>query len=115
MPRSSTTFTNIRQRMINPSPAALRRRNKHGLTPKQVEVVNHLAEGTSDEDIQYIMRIRSSTLYTHVDCILTTLKLPSKRKLIVWGIRNGYGEHNIEPAQHEQRLKYIQRSATSHG
>jgi DNA-binding NarL/FixJ family response regulator len=65
------------------------------LTPRQVEILQKMADGMSSEAISRSLEISPQTLRTHVQNILTRLKVHSKIEALALAIRHG----QVTPSQ----------------
>jgi two-component system response regulator DegU len=59
------------------------------LTPRQIEILQNMADGMSSEQIARSLGISPQTLRTHVQNILTRLKVHSKIEALALAIRHG--------------------------
>jgi DNA-binding NarL/FixJ family response regulator len=59
------------------------------LTPRQIEILRKMADGLSSEAISRSLEISPQTLRTHVQNILTRLKVHSKIEALALAIRHG--------------------------
>ena len=64
-----------------------------GLTEREREVLTHLAEGASNQDIADVLNISSNTVARHRENIMRKLNLHSRAALVKYAIRKGL----IEP------------------
>jgi len=64
-----------------------------GLTEREREVLTHLAEGASNQDIAEVLNISSNTVARHRENIMRKLNLHSRAALVKYAIRKGL----IEP------------------
>ena len=62
------------------------------LTPREVEVVQALAEGLSDKEVADRLYIKSKTVRIHVANILGKLGLESRLQLVLFAVRHGLVE-----------------------
>ena len=72
-----------------PGPAGL----ETGLafTPRELEVLRHLADGRSDREIGDALYISHRTVATHVASILGKLDISSRTAAAAYAIRHGLG------------------------
>ncbi len=60
-----------------------------GLTEREREVLTHLAEGASNQDIAEVLNISSNTVARHRENIMRKLNLHSRAALVKYAIRKG--------------------------
>ena len=65
------------------------RRSRHGLTPREVEVLRLLAAGQSDRRIAELLFISRHTAANHVASILGKLALHSRAAAAAYAVRHG--------------------------
>ena len=63
--------------------------DRHGLTPREVEVVRLVAAGRSNREIAATLFVSQSTAISHVRNILAKLGLDSRTAVAAWAIRHG--------------------------
>jgi len=63
--------------------------DRHGLTPREAEVVRLLAAGRSNRAIAAALFVSQSTAISHVRNILAKLDLDSRTAVAAWAIRHG--------------------------
>jgi DNA-binding CsgD family transcriptional regulator len=73
-----------KKRKTQPSPQPHR-----GLTPRQLEVLDHLSNGMSTDQIAAALGIQRETVRNHVRGILRTLGVPSRLEPVVQARRRG--------------------------
>jgi DNA-binding NarL/FixJ family response regulator len=59
------------------------------LTPRETEILQHMADGARNEQISAFLGISQATLRTHVQNILTKLGVHSKTEALAFAIRHG--------------------------
>jgi two-component system response regulator NreC len=64
-------------------------RNMDGLTPREQEVLTHLAEGLNNPDIGELLGISPKTVARHRENIMRKLNLHSRTELVKYAIRKG--------------------------
>jgi DNA-binding NarL/FixJ family response regulator len=74
-------------------------RGKHGrpkatekqiqLTPRELDVLRHLAAGLPNREIAQLLGIRFDTVKDHVTTIRSKLKVSSRKQAALWAIQNG--------------------------
>nr|WP_296604704.1 LuxR C-terminal-related transcriptional regulator [Nocardioides sp.] len=67
------------------------RRDGHGLTERQVEVLQLLARGLSNAEIASELQLSEHTVHRHVANIYTTLDLGSRAAAAAYAVRHGLG------------------------
>ncbi|MDX1664387.1 MAG: response regulator transcription factor [Candidatus Promineifilaceae bacterium] len=60
------------------------------LTPREVEVLQLIARGQSNQEIAEALTISVATVYTHVSNILSKLHLASRTQAALYALREGY-------------------------
>ena len=60
-----------------------------GLTPREREVLQALAEGLSDKEIARRLHVGEGTVHTHVTNILSKLEVSSRLQALVFAVRHG--------------------------
>lgn len=66
-----------------------RRTNDYGLTPRQVEVLQHLARGLSNKEISLDMNLAEGTVKIHVAAIFQTLHVNNRMDAVLAAQRLG--------------------------
>jgi NarL family two-component system response regulator LiaR len=70
------------------------------LTPREVDVLRHLARGLNNQEIADELVVSVATVYTHVSNILAKLHLASRTQAALYALREGYaslyGEDGLE-------------------
>ena len=67
----------------------LRGGDKPSLSPREREILGHLARGASNKEIARELAVAESTVKIHVQHILRKLNLASRVQAAVWAIENG--------------------------
>ncbi|HEU5430491.1 MAG TPA: LuxR C-terminal-related transcriptional regulator [Thermomicrobiales bacterium] len=62
---------------------------RHGLSPREIDVVRLIADGRSNQEIADALFISHRTATTHVRNIFTKLSLDSRAAVAAWAIRQG--------------------------
>lgn len=60
---------------------------RHGLSPRELEVTNLVAEGHGDGAIAYLLDISPNTVRKHVSSALHKLDFHNRVQLAVWFVR----------------------------
>ncbi len=63
--------------------------NNESLTPKEIEIVKLICKGKLLKEIAYDLKIKLSTLNTHLKNIYHKTHCSNLRELLLWGLRNG--------------------------
>lgn len=74
---------------FNPDRTAEEAANLDGLTPREHEVLTHLAEGASNNEIAESLVISPKTVERHRENIMRKLNLHSRSELVRYAIRKG--------------------------
>lgn len=67
------------------------------LTEREVEVLNLVARGLSNQEIAVTLVVSVATVYTHVSNILTKLHLASRTQAALYALREGYASLYDDP------------------
>ncbi len=59
------------------------------LTPREREVLQALAQGSSDKEIARQLHVGEGTVHTHVTNILSKLEVSSRLQALVFAVRHG--------------------------
>ena len=62
---------------------------RHGLTPRELEVLNLVAAGRSNREIADLLFLSERTVENHVRHVLTKLDVPSRVAAAAYAIRHG--------------------------
>ena len=65
-------------------------RDSEELTPREIDVLQHLASGLSNKEIAVRLGISDHTVKFHVNALLTKLCADSRTEAVVRGVRLGY-------------------------
>jgi DNA-binding NarL/FixJ family response regulator len=65
------------------------RRTKEGLTPREQEVLNHLARGCSNKEIAQNLSISEKTVKSHLNSIFRKLNVTRRLQAILYTIKRG--------------------------
>jgi DNA-binding NarL/FixJ family response regulator len=76
----------LRRRSVNDADIA---RRIERLTPREVEILQHMAQGEAPEEIARDLGMSHNTLRTHIQNVLTKLGVHSKLDAIIAAIRHG--------------------------
>jgi NarL family two-component system response regulator YdfI len=75
--------------MLSSAPQALHGSPQHALTPREIEVLNMLAEGVGNKAIAWRLGISEHTVKFHVGSIFTKLNASTRTEAVTLGIRQG--------------------------
>jgi DNA-binding NarL/FixJ family response regulator len=73
------------QRLVVSDPAAA----PDGLTPRETEVLRHIAAGESNQEIAAALFVSEATVKTHVNHIFAKTGLRDRAQLVAYGFRHG--------------------------
>jgi NarL family two-component system response regulator YdfI len=75
--------------MLSPAPRELPGASQQALTPREIEVLNMLAEGLGNKAIAWRLGISEHTVKFHLGSIFTKLNASSRTEAVTLGIRQG--------------------------
>jgi DNA-binding NarL/FixJ family response regulator len=75
-------------RMNGPGPAGLAGLGRQSLTPRELEIVQHLAEGKTSKEVSALLGISVKTTETHRSNIMRKLNFHSVSQLVMYAVRN---------------------------
>jgi two-component system nitrate/nitrite response regulator NarL len=61
-----------------------------GLTPREIEVLEHLARGDCNKLIARDLGIAAATVKVHVKSLLRKIRLLNRTQAAVWAVNNGF-------------------------
>lgn len=64
---------------------------RYGITPRELEVIDLLVRGMTNQEIADGLFITRRTATTHVSNILNKLGLDSRTAIVAWAVREGLG------------------------
>ncbi len=70
-------------------PASLKGERSHGLTPRELEVLQHICAGRSNREIAEKLELSVNTVAVHRANIMNTLGVHKTAELVVYAITNG--------------------------
>jgi DNA-binding NarL/FixJ family response regulator len=70
-------------------PAALKGERGAGLTPRELEILQHIVAGKSNKEIAVDLNLSSNTVAVHRANIMDALGMHKTAELVVYAIRNG--------------------------
>lgn len=71
-----------------------RQPTKHGLTPREIEILTHLAEGREDKEIAASLNISSSTVHNHVRNVFRKISVENRTEAAIFALVNGIAPQN---------------------
>jgi DNA-binding NarL/FixJ family response regulator len=80
------------KRVLDPSlakPAALKGERAAGLTPRELEILQHIVAGKSNKEIAGDLNLSVNTVAVHRANIMDSLGIHKTAELVVYAIRNG--------------------------
>ena len=75
-------------RFLDRDPVALARASANRLTPRELEIVQHLAEGKTSKEVSALLGISIKTTETHRSNIMRKLNFHSVSQLVMYAVRN---------------------------
>jgi DNA-binding NarL/FixJ family response regulator len=72
-----------------PRPASLKGERNHGLTPRELEVLQLICSGLSNRDIAAKLELSANTVAVHRANIMNALGVHKTAELVVYAIHNG--------------------------
>ena len=78
----------IEGRLSDRSPAVLSEVGRNRLTPRELEIVQHLAEGKTSKEVSALLGISVKTTETHRSNIMRKLNFHSVSQLVMYAVRN---------------------------
>ena len=70
-------------------PAALKGERDSGLTPRELEILQHIVAGQSNKEIAAELNLSANTIAVHRANIMDALGIHKTAELVVYAIRNG--------------------------
>jgi DNA-binding NarL/FixJ family response regulator len=70
-------------------PANLKGERSGGLTPRELEILQHIVAGKSNKEIAVDLNLSANTVAVHRANIMDTLGIHKTAELVVYAIRNG--------------------------
>ena len=90
--RIDAALADVLEDILGEDPAeAAQAVGRFGLTPRQVEVLNLVAEGQSNADIAAGLGMSENTVRIHVSAILRALGLSNRTQAALWALQIGRG------------------------
>lgn len=71
------------------------------LTPREIEILDYVAQGNSNKEIAYQLRISDQTVKNHITSILRKLAVNDRTQAVIYALRHGWIKLNDE-AQRDQ-------------
>jgi DNA-binding NarL/FixJ family response regulator len=79
------------------------------LTPREIEILEYVAQGNSNKEIAYQLGISDQTVKNHITSILRKLAVNDRTQAVIFALRHGWIklEELDEPEQFEPRLRAV--------
>ena len=78
----------IEGRLSDRGPGVLSEASRNRLTPRELEIVQHLAEGKTSKEVSALLGISVKTTETHRSNIMRKLNFHSVSQLVMYAVRN---------------------------
>jgi DNA-binding NarL/FixJ family response regulator len=101
--RFAVADTSVQDRAARPSPseppgpAAGTGESPDGLTPREAEVLGHIAAGLSNAEIAAALYLSEATVKTHINHIFSKTGLRDRAQLVGYAFRNGLASAELVP------------------
>lgn len=76
------------------------------LTPREIEILDYVAQGNSNKEIAYQLRISDQTVKNHITSILRKLAVNDRTQAVIFALRHGWIKLG-EPEEPEPRLRAV--------
>lgn len=76
------------------------------LTPREIEILDYVAQGNSNKEIAYQLRISDQTVKNHITSILRKLAVNDRTQAVIFALRHGWIKLG-EPEAPEPRLRAV--------
>jgi DNA-binding NarL/FixJ family response regulator len=76
------------------------------LTPREIEILDYVAQGNSNKEIAYQLHISDQTVKNHITSILRKLAVNDRTQAVIFALRHGWIKLD-EPDQPEARLRAV--------
>lgn len=76
------------------------------LTPREIEILDYVAQGNSNKEIAYQLRISDQTVKNHITSILRKLAVNDRTQAVIFALRHGWIKLG-EPGEAEPRLRAV--------
>ena len=76
------------------------------LTPREIEILDYVAQGNSNKEIAYQLRISDQTVKNHITSILRKLAVNDRTQAVIFALRHGWIKLG-EPEEPELRLRAV--------
>jgi DNA-binding NarL/FixJ family response regulator len=76
------------------------------LTPREIEILDYVAQGNSNKEIAYQLHISDQTVKNHITSILRKLAVNDRTQAVIFALRHGWIKLD-EPEQPEIRLRAV--------
>ena len=74
------------------------------LTPREIEILDHVAQGNSNKEIARILSISDQTVKNHITSILRKLAVNDRTQAVIYALRHGWIRLSDDDPQ-EQELR----------
>lgn len=76
------------------------------LTPREIEILDYVAQGNSNKEIAYQLGISDQTVKNHITSILRKLAVNDRTQAVIFALRHGWIKLE-DPEQPEPRLRAV--------
>lgn len=76
------------------------------LTPREIEILDYVAQGNSNKEIAYQLHISDQTVKNHITSILRKLAVNDRTQAVIFALRHGWIKLD-EPDQPEAHLRAV--------
>ncbi len=76
------------------------------LTPREIEILDYVAQGNSNKEIAFQLKISDQTVKNHITSILRKLAVNDRTQAVIFALRHGWIKLD-EPGEPEPRLRAV--------
>lgn len=76
------------------------------LTPREIEILDYVAQGNSNKEIAFQLKISDQTVKNHITSILRKLAVNDRTQAVIFALRHGWIKLE-EPGEPEPRLRAV--------
>jgi DNA-binding NarL/FixJ family response regulator len=76
------------------------------LTPREIEILDYVAQGNSNKEIAFQLKISDQTVKNHITSILRKLAVNDRTQAVIFALRHGWIKLD-EPGELEPRLRAV--------
>lgn len=76
------------------------------LTPREIEILEYVAQGNSNKEIAFQLKISDQTVKNHITSILRKLAVNDRTQAVIFALRHGWIKLD-EPGETEPRLRAV--------